>query len=88
MNLASWLRSLGLEQYEAAFRENAIDKPPSDVGERRQVTVMFSDMVGSTALSVAMDPEDLRDALRSTGTTMWSPLHLSGLAKIMANSVE
>ena len=25
MNLASWLRSLGLEQYEAAFRENAID---------------------------------------------------------------
>ena len=25
MDVASWLRSLGLEQYEAAFRENAID---------------------------------------------------------------
>jgi class 3 adenylate cyclase len=27
--------------------------------ERRQVTVMFSDLVGSTALSARMDPEDL-----------------------------
>ena len=26
MDLAGWLRSLGLEQYEAAFRENAIGK--------------------------------------------------------------
>ena len=25
MDLGGWLRSLGLEQYEAAFRENAID---------------------------------------------------------------
>ena len=31
-----------------------------DVAERRQITVMFSDLVGSTALSVRMDPEDLR----------------------------
>jgi class 3 adenylate cyclase/predicted ATPase len=31
--------------------------------ERRQVTVMFSDLVGSTALSVRMDPEDLRDVI-------------------------
>ena len=29
--------------------------------ERRQVTVMFADLVGSTALSAGMDPEDLRD---------------------------
>ena len=29
--------------------------------ERRQVTVMFSDLVGSTALSAYMDPEDLRE---------------------------
>ena len=29
--------------------------------ERRQVTVMFADLVGSTALSTGMDPEDLRD---------------------------
>ncbi|MBV9906108.1 MAG: adenylate/guanylate cyclase domain-containing protein, partial [Hyphomicrobiales bacterium] len=29
--------------------------------ERRQVTVMFADLVGSTALSTGMDPEDLRE---------------------------
>jgi class 3 adenylate cyclase len=31
--------------------------------ERRQVTVMFSDVVGSTALSARMDPEDLREVI-------------------------
>ncbi len=30
---------------------------------RRQVTVMFSDLVGSTALSARMDPEDLREVI-------------------------
>jgi class 3 adenylate cyclase len=34
-----------------------------DSAERRQVTVMFSDLVGSTALSVRMDPEDLREVI-------------------------
>src|SRR6202051_2481707 len=115
MDLRGWLRSLGLERYEAAFRENEIDEtvlpsltaedlkdlgvgivghrrklldaiaalrtdatakdpsrdalssPPSatpeDRGERRQITVMFSDLVGSTALSARMDPEDLRDVI-------------------------
>ncbi len=115
MDLGSWLRSLGLEQYEPAFRENAIDELllPSltaedlkdlgvgivghrrklldaiavlradanakaaqtgtlltidrsrDTAERRQVTVMFSDLVGSTALSAHMDPEDLREVISS-----------------------
>src|SRR5262245_57502896 len=102
MDIERWLRSLGLEQYEAAFRENAIDdsillsltaedlkemgvgpighrrklldaiaalradvsakaalpdavpttdRSSKDTGERRQVTVMFSDLVGSTALA-------------------------------------
>src|SRR6202011_1536755 len=112
MDIGDWLRSLGLERYEAAFRENEIDqtvlasltaedlkdlgvgivghrrklldaitalrsdataKDPSgnavssplsatceDRAERRQVTVMFSDLVGSTVLSARMDPEDLR----------------------------
>ena len=114
MDLGDWLRSLGLGQYEAAFRENAIDDtvlpnltaedlkdfgvgivghrrklldaiaalrtdasakaPPldalsatditsKDTAERRQVTVMFSDLVGSTALSARMDPEDLREII-------------------------
>jgi class 3 adenylate cyclase len=115
MDIGGWLRSLGLEKYEAAFRENEIDEAvlpslthetlkelgvtavghrlklldaiaalrpdgitksasvetetgapsatPADRGERRQVTVMFSDLVGSTALSSRMDPEDLRDVI-------------------------
>jgi class 3 adenylate cyclase len=113
-DLGGWLRGLGLERYEAAFRENEIDdtvlpnltagdlkdlgvgivghrrrlldaiaalraevSPPApfaatpleshhigkDVAERRQVTVMFSDLVGSTALSTRMDPEDLREVI-------------------------
>ena len=35
----------------------------ADTAERRQVTVMFIDLVGSTALSARMDPEDLREVI-------------------------
>src|SRR5262249_30313226 len=41
----------------------AADDAPRDTAERRQVTVMFSDLVGSTALSAQMDPEDLREVI-------------------------
>jgi class 3 adenylate cyclase/predicted ATPase len=41
----------------------AIERSPQDAAERRQVTVMFSDLVGSTALSARMDPEDLREVI-------------------------
>ena len=40
-----------------------IEPKPQDSAERRQVTVMFSDLVGSTALSARMDPEDLREVI-------------------------
>jgi class 3 adenylate cyclase len=40
-----------------------IRRSPIDTAERRQVTVMFSDLVGSTALSAQMDPEDLRELI-------------------------
>jgi class 3 adenylate cyclase len=115
MDIGGWLRRLGLEQYEAAFRENEIYErvlpsltqedlreigvgpvghrrllleaiaalrtdttdnaptadratnvksvSPEDRAERRQVTVMFSDLVGSTALSARLDPEDLREVI-------------------------
>jgi hypothetical protein len=47
--------------------DNVASAPPAsakmDTAERRQVTVMFSDLVGSTALSARMDPEDLRDVI-------------------------
>jgi class 3 adenylate cyclase/predicted ATPase len=44
--------------------QSALMEPkPQDTAERRQVTVMFSDLVGSTALSARMDPEDLREVI-------------------------
>jgi class 3 adenylate cyclase len=111
MDVGGWLRKLGLEQYEAAFRENKIDdavlpsltaedlkdlgvrfvgdrrklldaiaavrtetsaptplsdaspatgRAAKDTAERRQLTIMFCDLVGSTALSTRLDPEDMR----------------------------
>src|SRR6202030_4218094 len=41
----------------------SIEPKAQDPAERRQVTVMFSDLVGSTALSTRMDPEDLREVI-------------------------
>ena len=41
----------------------ATESKTQDTAERRQVTVMFSDLVGSTALSARMDPEDLREVI-------------------------
>src|SRR5437899_2625943 len=110
MDIGDWLRKLGLEQYEPAFRANEIDarvllrltaedlkdlhvslvghrrrlldaiaalgvKVPAAVPaasrdapaqadvERRQLTVMFCDLVGSTALAARLDPEDLREVI-------------------------
>jgi class 3 adenylate cyclase len=106
MDIAGWLRGLGLEQYEPAFRANEIDarvlpsltaedlkdlgvslvghrrrlldavaalriEPPARAtapseaahAERRQLTVMFCDLVGSTELSARLDPEDLREVI-------------------------
>jgi class 3 adenylate cyclase len=118
VDVASWLRDLGLERYENAFRENEVgaedlchltaeglegigvaaighrrrllvaiaklqdgnDAPPPTVstidnertptyaGERRQLTVMFCDLVGSTALSEKLDPEELHGLLHSYRT--------------------
>src|SRR5271165_6326031 len=112
MDIGVWLGSLGLGQYEAAFRDNSIaaDVLPDltdgdlaqlgvnlgdrkrllkaianlgatetaakaasaasfpsspDAAERRQLTVMFADLVGSTALSARLDPEDMRQVIRA-----------------------
>jgi class 3 adenylate cyclase/predicted ATPase len=46
---------------EASLRRPLAWRPSTK--ERRQVTVMFSDLVGSTALSARMDPEDLREVI-------------------------
>src|SRR6516162_9045456 len=141
MDLAVWLRSVGLEQYEAAFRENAISEkllptltaedlkdlgvsivghrrallnaiadlrpntnaepapspasataavPAKDTAaERRQVTVMFSDLVGSTALSTRMDPEDLREVISAYQKCVADTMQRFGgfVAKYMGDGV-
>ena len=38
---------------------------PHDAAERRQLTVMFCDLVGSTPLSTLFDPEELREEIRA-----------------------
>jgi class 3 adenylate cyclase len=106
VDISAWLRSLGMQQYEQAFRDNAIDAAilleltaddlkdlcvdlvghrrkllaaiaglrsdidaapePAAVAsatERPQLTVLFCDLVGSTALSTQFDPEDLRELI-------------------------
>jgi SAM domain (Sterile alpha motif)/Adenylate and Guanylate cyclase catalytic domain len=143
MDLGDWLRSLGLEQYEAAFRENEINErvlpsltqedlkeigvgpvghrrmlleaiaalradgsakapsvdtaptstassaSPEDRAERRQVTVMFSDLVGSTALSARMDPEDFREVISSYQKSVAETVQRFGgfVAKYMGDGV-
>ena len=48
---------------DTATMSSAPSVAPEDRAERRQVTVMFSDLVGSTALAARMDPEDLREVI-------------------------
>src|SRR6476661_160946 len=60
----------------AQGRSSDLKAPPAaPSAERRQVTVMFCDMVGSTALSARMDPEDLREVI-------------SGYQKCVADTVQ
>ena len=47
---------------------DGVEPKPQETAERRQVTVMFSDLVGSTALSARMDPEDLREVISAYQT--------------------
>ena len=60
---------------DAATTSTTPSASPEDRAERRQVTVMFSDLVGSTALSARMDPEDLREVI-------------SGYQKCVAETVQ
>ncbi|WP_024518601.1 adenylate/guanylate cyclase domain-containing protein [Bradyrhizobium sp. Tv2a-2] len=46
-------------------QDSALTGPTHDEAERRQLTVMFCDLVGSTALSTKLDPEDLREIVRA-----------------------
>src|SRR5262245_3464334 len=48
---------------EARTSQSAAPRPSE--AERRQLTVMFCDLVGSTALSAQLDPEELREVVRA-----------------------
>jgi class 3 adenylate cyclase len=62
---------------------------PHDTAERRQVTVMVSDLVGSTALSARMDPEDLREVISAYQKCVAETVRRSGgfVAKYMGDGV-
>jgi len=55
--------ALGATMPTAAVMAAPSDAPAPTDAERRQLTVMFSDLVGSTALATRFDPEDLRELI-------------------------
>jgi class 3 adenylate cyclase len=61
VKLLAAIRELGGTLTTVEPTATPTEPKPRDAAERRQVTVMFSDLVGSQALSARMDPEDLRE---------------------------
>jgi class 3 adenylate cyclase len=74
---------------DPATTSSAPSVQPEDRAERRQVTVMFSDLVGSTALSVRMDPEDLREVISAYQKCVTETVRRFGgfVAKYMGDGV-
>ena len=65
-----------IEKVPLAGRIAAAAAPqPLDAAERRQVTVLFSDLVGSTALSAHIDPEDLREIILAYQNVVAETVH-------------
>jgi class 3 adenylate cyclase/predicted ATPase len=62
---------------------------PQETAERRQVTVMFSDLVGSTALAARMDPEDFREVISAYQSCVAGTVKRFGgfVAKYMGDGV-
>src|SRR6516225_4643640 len=57
------IAALGAKAPAAALTAAPSDAPAPVEAERRQLTVMFCDLVGSTELSARLDPEDLREVI-------------------------
>jgi class 3 adenylate cyclase len=75
---------------DGATASSAPSVPSTDIAaERRQVTVMFSDSVGSTALSARMDPEDLREVISAYQKSVAETVQRFGgfVAKYMGDGV-
>jgi class 3 adenylate cyclase/tetratricopeptide (TPR) repeat protein len=68
---------------------NVIEHRPKDAAERRQLTVMFCDLVGSTALSARLDPEDLRSIIAAYHSRCTELVERNGgfVAKYMGDGV-
>src|SRR5580692_9091720 len=64
-------------------------EPTRDEAERRQLTVMFCDLVGSTALSAKLDPEDLRGIVQTYHRCCTTIVERNGgyVAKYMGDGV-
>src|SRR5687767_6198022 len=62
---------------------------PRPEAERRQLTVMFVDLIGSTALSSRLDPEEMREVIRSYQNAVAGEItRLEGhVAKFMGDGV-
>ena len=73
----------------AAAAATPVAPQPHDTAERRQVTVMFCDLVGSTALSARMDPEDLREVISAYQKCVTATVRRFGgfVAKYMGDGV-
>src|SRR6516165_10300450 len=65
------------------------ERRPSDEAERRHLTVMFCDLVGSTALSTRLDPEDIRRVMASYQGAIGSVIgrHQGMIAQYMGDGV-
>jgi class 3 adenylate cyclase len=79
------IRELG----SPAVAQPVAELKPQDTAERRQVTVMFSDLVGSTALSARLDPEDMREVITAYQKTVEETVDRFGgvVAKYMGDGV-
>ena len=73
----------------AALREPAPEPAARPQAERRQLTVMFVDLVGSTALSARLDPEEMREVIHAYQTTVAAEItRFEGhVAKFMGDGV-
>ncbi len=84
------LRAIGeLDAAPPAAPATSTGPVSQDAAERRQVTVMFSDLVGSTALSARMDPEDLREVISAYQKCVTETVRRFGgfVAKYMGDGV-
>ena len=79
-------RALGAGR-EATSAAVSVTRPDA---ERRQLTVMFADLVGSTELSAQLDPEDMREVIRAYQNARWrerSSASSGHFAKYMGDGV-